>query len=235
MSTTNKEYVEPNDSTPKEHESTNQDDNGDNKNENPKEVEEGSLVANNPTNDTEQTTPQTDPKITTSKARTSADVISAPLPESEQQSKVNDLISNTTETSKGTDATTTSTADDQGKPDPPILGKQQEYNGKCHNHSDQYDFVCSNLIKPRSLAEKEPENKTATDTITNESKQQDSTLTEQNVTATGVNTDIGKCINHIDEYDFLCSNLITALRFYRKRLGQYRKSKYDNERIGYMR
>ena len=235
MSTTNKEDDERKDSTPKAHESTNQDDKGNNKNENPKEAEERSLVSNNPTNDTEQTTPQTDPNSTTSKARTSVDVISARLSESEKQSKAKDLLSNTTETSNGTDATTTSTTDDQRKPVPPILGKQQECNGKCHNHSDQYDLVCSNLIKPRSLAEKEPENKTATDTITNESKQQDSTLTEQNVTATGVNTDIGKCINHIDEYDFLCSNLITALRFYRKRLGHYRKSKYDNERFEYMR
>ena len=159
MSTTDKEDVEPANSTPKEHESKNQDDKGNNKNENPEEVEQRSLVSNNLTNDTEQTTPQTDPKTTTFKPRTSADVNPAPLSESEQQSKVNDLISNTTETSKGTGATTTSAADDQSKPllpttvriteQTPTLDKQQEYNGKCHNHSDQYDFVCSNLIKPR--------------------------------------------------------------------------------------
>ena len=149
MSPTNKEDVDPKDSTPKGHESTNQDDKGNNKIENPKEVEERSLVSNNPTNDTEHTTPQTDPNSTTSKARTSIDAISASLSESEQQSKAKDLLSNTTETSKETDATTTSTTDDQRKPVPPILDKQQECNGKCHNHSDQYDFVCSNLIKPR--------------------------------------------------------------------------------------
>ena len=159
MSTTEKALADPTNSTSKEHESNNQDNKGNNKNENPDEVQERSLGSNNLTNDTKQTNPQTDPKITPTKARTSGDLNIVLLSESEQQSKVTDLISNTTETSKGTGATTTTAADDQSKPllpttvriteRTPTLDKHEDDNGKCHNHSDQYDFVCSNLIKPR--------------------------------------------------------------------------------------
>jgi len=159
MSTTDKADDNPTNSTPKEDECNNQDVTGNNENESPEEVQERSPSSNNLTNDTEQTNPQTDPKTTPTKARTSSDLNIALLSESEQQSKDIDLILNTMETSEGTDTTTTTAADNQSKPllpttvriteKTPVLDKHEDGNGKCHNHSDQYDFVCSNLIKPR--------------------------------------------------------------------------------------
>jgi len=250
MSTTDKADVDTTNSTPKEDESNHQDDKGNNKNENTEEVTEGSLSSNTLTNHNEQTTLPSNPKITTTKATTTDEPglsgnlnspesnTAANTPtcvlqsESVQQRKDTDSISSTTKTPEGTGATTTTGKDDQSKPEQvfltggpaekaPSQDKHEDHeNGKCHNHSDQYDSVCSNLIKPRQLAGKETIDKTTTDVTTNEPTQQDNTLTKQGATQTEANTDNGKCINHIDQYDLLFSNLITTPRLYRKRLDQ---------------
>jgi len=192
MSNTNKTNADTTNSTSKEYESINQENKGNNKNENPEEVNKGSLSSNNLTKHTEQTTSPPDPKTTTTKARTTdkpglnGDVNSleadtaantatcALQSEPEQQRKANDSISKTmetpenTHTKEGSDATTTigtisinqSKTDDQSKAEQllptvvpteeaPSQDKPDDENGKCHNHIDQYDFVCSNLIKPR--------------------------------------------------------------------------------------